>query len=85
MSEAWLAKIVYGIAGLLITWGTWITARSFNTLSRAEHERLCEKRQKEVDAMLAKLDQKLDTNLAKLDQKQDQMLVLLIDVLRKGG
>jgi CHASE1-domain containing sensor protein len=71
MVEAWIEKAVIAIVGLLVTWGTWLTARSFNSLSRREHERLCEARQKAVDA-------KLD----RLEEKQDETLSLLISVIR---
>jgi hypothetical protein len=74
VTEEWLAKVVYGISGLLVTWGTWLTVKSFGTLSRDEHERLCEKRQREVDEQLARLE-----------KKQDETLSLLIDIVRKGG
>jgi hypothetical protein len=72
--EGWVEKAILGIVGLLVTWGSWITVKSFGTLSREEHERLCEKRQREVDEQLARLE-----------KKQDETLSLLIDIVRKGG
>lgn len=73
MNEGWMEKAVFAIAAWLVSWGTWITLRSFGGLSRADHERLCEKRQKEVDE-----------RLKALGEKQDEILSLLIDVIRKG-
>lgn len=72
MNEDWLTKAVLAIAGWLIAWGSWITARSFSGLSRTDHERLCEKRQREVDAQLKTMT-----------DKQDQILNLLIDEIRR--
>jgi hypothetical protein len=72
--EGWVEKAILGIVGLLVTWGSWITVKSFGTLSREEHERLCTKRQEEVDAQLQRLE-----------KKQDETLSLLIDIMRKGG
>jgi hypothetical protein len=72
--EGWVEKAILGIVGLLVTWGTWITVKSFGAMSREEHERLCEKRQREVDEQLQRLE-----------KKQDETLSLLIDIVRKGG
>jgi len=55
-------------AAIAVTWVTWITARSFNSLSRKDHEALCEKRQREVDALLARIEQKIDNNEARASQ-----------------
>lgn len=73
MNEEWLTKAVASMAALLLSWGTWITVRSFGGISREEHERLCAQRQVEVDQQLARLE-----------KKQDETLSLLIDIVRKG-
>lgn len=74
MSEEWLTKAVGAIVTVLLSWGTWITARSFGGISREEHERLCQKRQEEVDRQLDRLE-----------KKQDETLSLLIDIVRERG
>jgi hypothetical protein len=72
--EGWVEKAILGIVGLLVTWGSWLTVKSFGSISREEHERLCAQRQIEVDK-----------RLQRLEEKQDETLSLLIDIVRKGG
>jgi hypothetical protein len=67
-----IEKVVIAAVGLLISWATWLTTRSLNSLSRSEHERLCTERQVAVDKQLARLE-----------EKQDRIHDLLISVIRE--
>lgn len=50
---------------VVISWATWVTRRSFGTLSRAEHERICQSNQ-------ARITNKLDTILKRMDSAEGE-------------
>lgn len=70
----WLVPVVVGGIGVAITWATWITRRSFATLTRAEHDVICQRNQLTITE---KLDEVLE-GIKLADQRRD-------DIARKVG
>lgn len=67
----WIQTALFMIIGWLVIWGAWITRRSFSSLSRADHERICERRNTETDKKLAEIKDSVT-----------ELRELLIDVIR---